>query len=113
MATRTPKEMVATQQLTAAAASYYTVPTNATAEVNSATAVNTTGVARTVTVHIIPSAGAAATTNKIVFTKGIPANGSVQLWELFGAIAPGSDVQAFADAATAVNLRIAGYEFVS
>lgn len=113
MASRTPKEMVQTQTLTNAAASYYTVPTNATAEINSATAVNTTGTPRLVTVHLIPAAGAAATSNKIVFTRSVAANAPVQLWELFGSVAPGTDIQAFCDAGAAVNIRIAGYEFVA
>ena len=63
--------------------------------------------------HLIASGGAAGTTNKIVYTKGVPANGSVQLWELFGAAASGTILQAFADAGSAVNLRVAGYEYVA
>jgi hypothetical protein len=108
---RLPKQLVATQLLTAAAATYYTAPDLTTAEIGAATATNTGGTVRTVTVHIVASGGAAAAGNKIVQTRTVPANSSVQLWEMIGQkVPPGSFISALASAATEIALTIGGYE---
>lgn len=108
---RLPVSLVPTTQITAAAVTYYTAPANTTAEIGAATATNATGTARTITVHIVASGGAVAAANKVVQTKTVPANSSVQLWEMVGQKLPtGSFISALADAATAVNLTVGGYQ---
>jgi hypothetical protein len=108
---RTVKQLVPTAQITAAAVTYYTAPADNSAEICAATATNVTGTARTVTVHLVASAGAAGATNIVVQTRTVPANSAVQLWELIGQKLPtGATIQALADAGAAVNLTIGGYE---
>ena len=108
---RVPKSLVPPTQITASAATYYTAPANTVAEITAATATNSTGTARTITVHIVASGGSAAAANKVVQTKVVPANGAVLLPELVGQKIPtGSFISALADAATAVNLTVGGYE---
>ncbi len=108
---RTVKQLTPTAQLTAAAAVYYTAPANTTAEIGAATVTNVTATARTVTVSLVPSGGSAGLTNIVVQTRTVPANAAVQLWELIGQkLPPGATIQALADAATAVNLTVGGYE---
>ena len=107
---RLPAQLVPATQLTAGAASYYSAPANTGAEIQAATATNVTGTARTVTVYLVASGGAAGATNIVVQTRTVPANSAVQLWELIGQKVPtGASIWALADAATAVNLTIGGY----
>lgn len=107
------KQLVPTTQLTNAAATYYTALANVSAEIGAATATNVTGAPRTVTVYLVASGGTAGATNTVVQTRSIPANSSVQLWELIGQKVPtGATIQALADAGAAVNLTIGGYEVV-
>lgn len=108
---RLVKQLTPTAQLTAAAAVYYTTPANTWAEIGAATVTNVTGTARTVTVHLVPSGGAAGATNIVVQTRTVPANAAVQLWEIIGQkLPPGSTIRALASAGAAVNLTIGGYE---
>jgi len=71
-------ELVATQYLTNAAATYYTSPftaaTNGIVRVTGFVFCNTDTVARTITLHNVPSGGAAAGSNKIIAEASIPAN---------------------------------------
>lgn len=97
-------------QLTASAATYYTTPANTTTEIQWAYATNATGTARTITIYIIRSGGAAGATNMVVNTRTVPAGGSVALPEMLQKMSSGGFIQALSDAATAVNLWVSGYE---
>ena len=107
---RLPKQIVPTAQLTAAAVTYATAPASTDYEIGAATATNVTGTTRTVTVYLVASAGTAGSTNIVVQTRTVPANQSVQLWEIIGQKMPaGATLQALASAASAINLTVGGY----
>jgi hypothetical protein len=110
---RLPKQLVGNTQLTTSAVTYYTAGTNITTTIAAATVNNTSGTARTVTVHIIPSGGSATNSNQIISALVIPAAGAAPttLPGLVGqVIAPGGFIQMLAEAATAITPLISGYE---
>jgi hypothetical protein len=100
-------------QLTAAAATYYTAPANTRTIIKKLTFTNpvSSAAARIVTVHLVPSGGAASDTNTITSQKSIAIG---QTWECFEAenhiLSPGDFVQALADAATDVTMMMSGLE---
>ena len=108
---RTPKRFIPGSQLTAAAVVYYTAPVNTASTISAMSVTNTTGVARTVTVHLVPSGGAAGVTNSVCSARIVSPN---ETFNVFGAIgqtlAAGGTIQALADAATALTLVASGYE---
>lgn len=108
--TVTTTQLIAPQHITNAAATYYTA-TRVTARVDSMTATNTDTVAHTLTVHVVPSAGSAATGNKIISAKSIMPGETYICFEMLGkAIPSGSFIQALADANTTIVLTASGIE---
>lgn len=108
---RLPKALVATTQITAAAVTYYTAPALTIADIAAATATNVTATPQTVTVNVVASGIGVSAVNVVVQLKTVPANTSVQLWELIGLKLPaGSFISAVASAGAAINLAIGGYE---
>lgn len=107
---RLPAQLVPATQLTTSVATYYTVPNATIAEISGATVTNVTGTAQAVTVYIVPSAGSAGATNTVV-TRTVPANASIQLWELVGSakMPTGATIQAVAGANSSLNLFVGGY----
>jgi hypothetical protein len=111
---RLPKQLVPTAQLTNAAATYYTALAGVIADISAATATNVTAGVVTVTVYLVASGGSAGSTNTVVETKSVPANSSVQLWELVGQKVPaGATIRALASSAASINLTVGGYEVVA
>ena len=112
-----PKRLFDPAQLTAAAATYYSAPTNQKAVLGRITACNTTATARTVTAHVIKSGGAAAASNKVLDAITIPPTGTGYntrvLHELAGLVLEAGDfLQMLSDGATAVTVEGAGQEIV-
>lgn len=106
----TPKKLVAAQQLTASAATYYTA-TNVTARIDNFTLTNTDSSARTVDVHIIAPAGSATAANKIIDAKSISAHETYTCPEMIGKYIPsGYFMQALASTATVVTIDVNGIE---
>ena len=96
---------IAPAQLTATVATYYTVGANKKARVLNLTVCNSTGTARTFTVHRVPSAGTASATNMVISARPISAGETQIVREFIGKVlAAGETIQALADAATAVSL---------
>lgn len=111
MAQRLPKQIVAGSQLTAAAATYYTVPANTITTIAAATLTNSTGTARTVTMYLVPPAGTAGPTNIVLSARTISAGESYNVASLIAQTIPaGATIQALADAATAVTFVASAYE---
>ena len=111
MAQRLPKQIIAGTQLTASAASYYTVPANTITTISAMTLCNSTGTARTATVHLVPSGGSASAANMILSARTIAAGESYNVSAAIGQSIPaGSIIQALADSATAVTITASGYE---
>ena len=78
----TPKKLFAPAQLTAAAAVYYTVPTNARCIIKKLTFTNpvSSAAARQVTVYLVPNGGAANDADTITSQKVVAIG---QTWECF------------------------------
>lgn len=92
-------------QLTTSVATYYTVGANKNAIVKNMTVCNSTGTARTFTIHRVPSGGTAGVTNIVVSARPIAAGETQSVWEFIGKVlAVGDTIQALADANTAVTL---------
>ena len=112
---RLPKVLVSNVQLTTSAVTYYTAGTNVTTTIAAATVNNTSGTARTLTVHVIPSGGSATNSNQIVSALVIPAAGAAPttLPGLVGQILPpGAFIQMLAEAATCITPLVSGYESI-
>lgn len=111
---RLPKELVPTTQLTNAVVTYYTALAGIIADIAAATVTNVTSGVVTVTLYIVALGGSAGSTNIVVQTKSVPANSSVQLWEIIGQKIPtGATIQALASANSSINLTVGGYEVVA
>lgn len=111
--TITAKQMVAPQQLTNADAAYYTAPANTTGVIKRATFTNTTAGAVTVTVNIVPSAGASSASNEIIAARSLAAGECYVAPELAGKTLPaGTMIRMLASAATSITAAIDGIEIV-
>lgn len=108
---RVPKRLINGSQLTVGAVTYYTTPVNTVTTISAMSVTNTTGSVRTVTVHLVPSAGVADATNIICSARPVS---PAETFNVFGAIGQtlpaGGTIQALADAATALTIVASGYE---
>ncbi len=105
-----PKQLVAPQQLTNAAATYITGVTIKT-RIDKVTLCNPTGTARTVTIYIIPVGQAAGDAYTLTKAYAIPGNTTWNCPDLVGQImAAGDFLQALASANTAITMMISGTE---
>lgn len=108
---RLPKRLVSGSQLTASAATYYTVPANTITTISACTLTNTTAGAVTATVYLVPSGGSAGVTNCILSARVIAAGESYNVGPAIGqSMAAGGLLQALAGSATAITLVASGYE---
>ena len=108
---RLPKRLVDGSQLTAAAATYYTVPTNTLTTISACTLTNTTAGAVTATVHLVPSGGSATASNMILSARTLAAGESFNVGSAIGqTLAAGGTLQALAGAVTSISLVASGYE---
>lgn len=93
----------------AAVETIYTVPASTTFTVTMCHIANTTNAAKTIQLHLVPPAGAAAQANALLYDFSVPANDYVEL--LKGDIwATGVSLQAKASAANCLNIKLAGIE---
>ena len=107
----TPVKMAAGSALTGSLATYYTVPaTTRQAIVKEIEFCNTDTVARTVTLHIIPSGGTAAVANEIYSAITIQA-GETKNFSRSTVMVAGGFIQAVASSAAVVSMSISGVEY--
>ena len=107
------KNIVPSTLLDATVATLYTVPAVTRAVIQKATVTNLDTVARTVTVHLVPSGGTAADTNAILKAYPVPANFTLDLPDLGShVLEPGATIQALGSAASVLSLRVSGVEVV-
>ena len=112
MTTVTQQQLVPPQQLAAADAAVYTVPTNTIIKIGRAVFTNTSGSATTITAGIT-TGGAIPSGFAQISARPIAPGESYVSPELAGAVIPaGSALRAFAGAATAVNLTVSGLTIV-
>lgn len=103
-------QLIAPQMLTSSAATYYTA-TRVTARVDSFTVTNTDSSAHNLTVHIVPSGGSAAASNRIISAKAIHAGETYTCPEMIGKVIPtGSFIQALDDAGSVMSINAGGIE---
>ena len=108
---RLPKRLVDGSQLTASAATYYTVPANTLTTVSACTLTNTTGGAITATLYLVPNGGSAGVTNCILSARTIAAGESFNVGSAIGqTLAAGGTLQGLAGSATSITLVASGYE---
>lgn len=111
MAQRLPKQICAGVQLAAAAGILYTVPANTITTISAATLTNSTTIARTATIHLVPNGGAPGPTNMILAARTISPGESYNVAQAIGqTIHAGATLQALSDLAAAVTLVASGYE---
>lgn len=96
-------------QLGTSASTVYTVGSGITATVKQILASNTTANSATVSIHLVPSAGSATTSNLIFAAIPVPGNSTLVL-DLSQVMNAGDTLQAFAGTATSINLTVSGYE---
>lgn len=112
MSTVTQVQLVAPQQLGNSDAAVYTVPTSTTAKVGRAVFTNTSASATTITAGITTGGALGASTTLISARPIAPGEAYVSP-EIAGAVIPaGSQIHAYAAAATAVTLTISGLTIV-
>lgn len=111
MAQRLPKQICAGVQLAAAAGILYTVPANTITTISAATLTNSTTIARTATIHLVPSGGAPGPANMILAARTISPGESYNVAQAIGqTIHAGATMQALSDLAAAVTLVASAYE---
>lgn len=103
--TDTAKRLYGPAQLTASAATLYTVPASTITIVRYILLVNTTGTDRTVTMSI----GTDAAATRFIAGRTVPANGTVE-WAGSIPMTATEVIQGLASAATAINVIISGVE---
>ncbi len=107
----TAKPLFESTQLGTSASTLYTAPASTKTIIDKFTVTNTDSSARTVTIHLVPSAGSASTANKIVDALSVAANTSVEIEQLKNHIlAAGGFISALASSAAVVNARASGRE---
>jgi hypothetical protein len=105
----TAKQLIAAQTLTAAAATYYTVPAATTTRVTEILLTNQDTVDRTVSLHYVAPAGAAANSNRILPAVNVPAGQLVKL-KLDSVLPTGAMIQALASVTAVVVIHASGAE---
>lgn len=111
MAQRLPKQLIAGAQLTASAASYYTVPANTITTISACSLTNSTATARTVTMYLVPNGGSAAVTNVVLSARTIAPGETYNVSSVIGQSIPaGATIQALAEVVSAITIIASGYE---
>lgn len=105
MATVTTKTIIPAQ-LTTANVAYLTAPVNTSAVIKKLTFTNSTGVAQTVTVYLVPASGAPGVTNILISARTVAAGDTYDCFEAQGQTlqAQGS-LQIKSDANSAITIN--------
>jgi hypothetical protein len=109
LATITPKTLVEGVALGTSASTLYTVPASTTATFRSITICNTDTNIRKVTVYIVASGGSAGVLNTI-YDALVLEPGQTYTDDTIRTMMAGDFIQAFADSANLVSLRVDGAE---
>lgn len=105
-----PKALIASQQLTAINATYYTA-TNLKTIIDKMTLTNTTAGAITVTIDLVDSGGTAGATERMISARSIAAGETYTCPEVVGHILnSGDSIQGLASAGTSITIRASGRE---
>ena len=105
------RELVPSKQAENAQTTQYTA-TNVAAIIDKCTATNTTGVAATISINLVPSGSAAGAANLILDAKSVAPNSTYTCPEVVGhSLVAGSFISTLAGTAAAITIRISGREF--
>lgn len=88
-------------------ATVYTAPASTDVKLTAITLCNTTVTAATVTLHVVPSGGAAGVTNQLLAAMSVPGNGTVVI-DTSVFMAPGDFLAALQGTASAVTVMVSG-----
>lgn len=106
----TPAQLIAPQQLTNAAATYYT-STSLTTRIDKLSVTNTTGGAVTVTIYLITVGGSASAANTITYQKSINAGQTWNCPDVVGQVLKNGDfIQALASANASLTIMASGVQ---
>lgn len=107
----TPKRLVSGSLLTTSAATYYTA-TGVKTRIDACALTNTSGGAVTATMHLVPSGGSAAASNRILSARSIAAGATLVVPGAIGQwLEDGGTLQALAGTGAAVSLVASGVEY--
>ena len=107
----TAKALFNPLQAAATEVSQYVTPAATRTIIDKFTGTNTTGVAATLTVRLVPSGGAAGVTNTIVSAKNLAAGEAYTFPEVVGHVLnPGDFISTIAGTAAAITIRASGRE---
>jgi hypothetical protein len=105
----TQKRLVGPVQLTASAATYYTVGSGVTSIVKQIVLTNTTGSAKTATVRLVPTGQSTGVSYDILSAVTLAANETVS-FNCSLVMTAGDFISALASAGTSVNITVSGIE---
>lgn len=109
----TPKRL-ASAELTASTATYYTAGTGVKTRIDALTLTNNDVASRTVSIWLVPSGGTADDTNLVIKDKAINTGNSYRVVEAIGHwLEAGGTIQSSASAATAVTIVASGVEYTA
>ena len=107
---RLPTRIVNGAQLTATAATYYTVPSNTLTTISACSVTNTTVTAQKLTLYLVPADGTAGPSNCVCFGRVLAAGETYNVGGAIGqTLGAGGTVQALSDAAAALSLVASAY----
>jgi len=107
---RLPKRLIDGVQLTADAVIYYAASANSLTTISAASVTNTTATAQAVTIHLVPSGGAAGVGNVVCSGRVVAPGETFNVSGCIGqTLAAGGTIQALSDAAAALTLVASGY----
>lgn len=107
--TVTAKVLIASKQAESILTTQYTSPTSTKTIIDKFTATNTTASPKTISVHLVPNAGSANSTNLIVDEKALAENETYTFPELVGhTLEAGSFISTIVSASTSVTIRSSG-----
>lgn len=110
MAVYTPKKLY-TGQPSTSATTLYTAPASTTTIIKNIIICNTTATAATLTLNLVPSAGAATSANRIMSALNVQPNDTVTV-DLSGILATGDFISALQGTSSALTVHITGVEVV-
>lgn len=106
----TPAQLIAPQQLTNAAVTYYT-SSSLTTRIDKFSVTNTTGGAVTITIYIVPSGGSASASNTITYQRSVNAGQTWNCPDVVGQVMKSGDfIQALASAGASLTVMASGVQ---
>lgn len=104
------RTLIETLQIVAAATTQYTTPANTRTIIDKLTATNTTGVAATFSIYLVPSGGAFGASNRVIAAQTVGPGASYLCPEIVGHILNPGDFVVTEASGVAFTVRMSGRE---